>query len=65
MFNERSLRFHMKNFATTFIGGARFWACRRTRQRRALSSHRKLARSYPFQKLVVCIIATNVAPLDG
>ena len=51
--------------ATTIIGVARIWACKRTRQRRALSNHRKPAGSSPFQKLVVCIIATNVAPPDG
>src|SRR5262245_54102092 len=48
--------------ATTIIGVAPIWACKRTRQRRALSNHRKLVELSPFQKLVACIIATNVAP---
>ena len=64
VFSEDSQRFHMQSSATTIIGVALIWACKRMRHRHAQSNQRKLVESSRFQKLVVCIIAMNVEPLN-
>jgi transposase InsO family protein len=66
VFNEGSLRFQMQNFCDYYHRSRTHLGLQKdTPETRAQSNHRKLAASSPFQKLVVCIIATNVAPPDG
>ena len=65
VFNERRLRFHMQKFCDYYHRRrTRLGLQKDTPETRPFQPP-KLARSSPFQKLVVCIIAPNVAPLDG